>query len=142
MAALGQLTVVVEAAERSGTLITADCAADIGRDVAAVPGCVTSDVAAGTNGLLRNGAALVTGPQDVLDLLYGVGAREVPSEPAQALDPVEADGPRACGARSEHRRSSRWRPAWPPAALRATLARLELRGLVRRAPSGSYVPAA
>ena len=111
MAALGQLTVVVEAAERSGTLITADCAADIGRDVAAVPGCVTSDVAAGTNGLLRNGAALVTGPQDVLDLLYGVGAREVPLRAGARARPRRADGARARGA--GRRASTSWvgRPA-------------------------------
>ena len=141
MAALGQLTVVVEAAERSGTLITADCAADIGRDVAAVPGCVTSDVAAGTNGLLRNGAALVTGPQDVLDLLYGVGAREVRSEPAQALDSVE-ETVLAHVSRGASIDALAAESGLGPGALRATLARLEMRGLVRRAPSGSYVPAA
>ena len=89
MAALGQVTVVVEAAERSGTLITADCAADLGRDVAAVPGQVTSAAARGTNALIRNGAALVTDAQDVLDLMYGVGVREVPSTRAPELDPVE-----------------------------------------------------
>jgi DNA processing protein len=141
MAALGRLTVVVEAAERSGTLITADCAAEIGRDVAAVPGLVTSDVAAGTNGLLRTGAALVTGPQDVLDLLYGVGAREVPAEQAVALDPQ--DEPvlqllsRGAGIDDLGREL-----ALSAATIRASLARLERGGLIRRAPSGSYVPAA
>jgi DNA processing protein len=141
MAALGQLTVVVEAAERSGTLITADCAADIGRDVAAVPGCVTSDVAAGTNGLLRNGAALVTGPQDVLDLLYGVGAREVPSDPSPALDAVERSvlSQVSRGASIAELAAETGLAA---GAIRSTLARLERRGLVRRAPSGGYVTAA
>ena len=141
MAALGRLTVVVEAAERSGTLITADCAADIGRDVAAVPGCVTSDVAAGTNGLLRNGAALVTGPQDVLDLLYGVGAREVPCEAPQALDSAEqtvlAHVTRGAGIDQVAVETG-----MAAATIRSALARLELRGLIRRAPSGGYVPAA
>ncbi len=141
MAALGQLTVVVEAAARSGTLITADCAADVGRDVAAVPGLVTSDVAAGTNGLLRNGAALVTGPQDVVDLLYGVGVREVPSAPAPVLEAGDqrvlelvsrGAGVDELGAET----------GLAPGVVRSTLARLELRGLVRRAPSGTYVPAA
>lgn len=139
MAALGRLTVVVEAAERSGTLITADCAADIGRDVAAVPGRVTSDVAAGTNGLLRTGAALVTGPQDVLDLLYGVGARSVPAPPSPALSPQDervlqlvARG----GGLDDIARGA----GLDAGAVRATLARLERLGLVRRAASGSYVP--
>ncbi len=142
MAALGRLTVVVEAAERSGTLITADFAAEIGRDVAAVPGCVTSDVAAGTNGLLRNGAALVTGPQDVLDLLYGVGAREVPSEaPPAALDPVE-QAVLAQVTRGASLDQLAAETGLAAAVIRSTLARLELHGLIRRAPSGGYVPAA
>ena len=141
MAALGQLTVVVEAAERSGTLITADFAAEIGRDVAAVPGCVTSEVAAGTNGLLRNGAALVTGAQDVLDLLFGVGAREVPSEAPPALDPVEQTVlAQVTRVASIHELAGETGLA--AAVIRSTLARLELHGLIRRAPSGGYVPAA
>ena len=135
MAALGRLTVVVEAAERSGTLITADCAADIGREVAAVPGRVTSDVAAGTNGLLRTGAALVTGPQDVLDLLYGVGVRELPSEPAKALDPQDERVlqlvSRGAGADEIGREAG-----LGAAAVRAALARLELGGLIRRTAAG------
>ena len=141
MAALGQLTVVVEAAERSGTLITADFAAEIGRDVAAIPGCVTSEVAAGTNGLLRNGAALVTGAQDVLDLLFGVGAREVPSEAPPALDPVEQTVlAQVTRGASIHELAGETGLA--AAVIRSTLARLELHGLIRRAPSGGYVPAA
>jgi DNA processing protein len=78
MAALARMTVVVEAAEPSGSLITADFARDLGRAVAAVPGRVTSSIARGTNGLLKDGAAPVTGAQDVLDELYGVGVRRAP----------------------------------------------------------------
>jgi DNA processing protein len=78
MAALARMTVVVEAAEPSGSLITADFARDLGRAVAAVPGRVTSSTARGTNGLLKDGAAPVTGAQDVLDELYGVGVRRAP----------------------------------------------------------------
>jgi DNA processing protein len=139
MAALGRLTVVVEAAERSGTLITADCAAELGRDVAAVPGPVTSSVAAGTNGLLRNGAALVTEAQDVLDLLYGVGAREVPVEPGPVLDPVDARVLEAVS-RGGGLDQIAADLSLTAAAVRAALARLELRGLVRRAAAGGYVP--
>ncbi|HEY3188358.1 MAG TPA: DNA-processing protein DprA, partial [Solirubrobacteraceae bacterium] len=68
------VTVVVEAAERSGSLITAELARDLGREVAAVPGRVTSPLAAGTNALLKDGAALVAEPRDVLDLACGVGS--------------------------------------------------------------------
>jgi DNA processing protein len=141
MAALGQLTVVVEAAQRSGTLITADFAADIGRDVAAVPGPVTSDVAVGTNGLIRSGAALVTGPQDVLDLMYGVGVREVPEPQAPHLDPRERQVLELVG-RGAGLDELSGQAGLTAASVRATLARLERRGLIRRASSGSYVPAA
>jgi DNA processing protein len=140
MAALGRLTVVVEAAERSGTLITADCAAEIGRQVAAVPGQVTSPVASGTNALLRDGAALVTGPQDVLDLLYGVGGREVP-EPAQPSLGAREGAVFELVARGATLEELTRETHLAAAEIRSALARLELRGLVRRSPAGSYVPA-
>ena len=78
MAGLGRMTVVVEAADPSGSLITADFAKDIGRSVAAVPGRVTSRIARGTNTLLKDGAVPITSPQDVLDELFGVGLRRAP----------------------------------------------------------------
>ena len=59
MAALGAMTVVVEARERSGSLITAEMAESLNRDVGAVPGLVGSSPAAGTNGLIRDGAHLI-----------------------------------------------------------------------------------
>lgn len=77
MAALAGMTVVVEAAERSGSLITADLAADLGRDLGAVPGPVGSRLSAGPNALLSGGACLVRDAQDVLDALLGPGARRI-----------------------------------------------------------------
>jgi DNA processing protein len=77
MAALSGMTVVVEAAERSGSLITADLAADLGRDLGAVPGPVGSRLSAGPNDLLAGGACLVRGAQDVLDAMLGPGARRI-----------------------------------------------------------------
>jgi DNA processing protein len=75
MAALAGMTVVVEAAQRSGSLITADLAADLGRDLGAVPGPVNSRSSAGTNDLLAGGACLVRDAQDVLDAMLGPGVR-------------------------------------------------------------------
>jgi DNA processing protein len=89
MAGLARMTVVVEAADPSGSLITTDFARDLGRSVAAVPGRVTSRVARGTNGLLKDGAVPITGAEDVLDELFGAGMRQVP--PAQAGPPEPAD---------------------------------------------------
>ena len=71
------MTVVVEAAERSGSLITADLAADLGRDLGAVPGPVNSRASAGPNDLLAGGACLVRDAQDVLDAMLGPGVRRV-----------------------------------------------------------------
>ncbi|MGH3134259.1 MAG: DNA-processing protein DprA [Gaiellaceae bacterium] len=68
IAGLCGATVVVEARERSGALITADFALEEGRDVLAVPGEITSSLSAGTNALLRLGAAPVTCAGDVLEL--------------------------------------------------------------------------
>jgi DNA processing protein len=92
MAGLARMTVVVEAADPSGSLITSDFARDLGRSVAAVPGHVTSQIARGTNGLLRDGAIPITRTEDVLDELFGVGAREAPPAPPrpppQPADPL------------------------------------------------------
>jgi DNA processing protein len=74
------MTVVVEAAERSGSLITADLAADLGRDVGAVPGPVNSRVSVGPNDLLAGGACLIREAQDVLDAMLGPGMR--PTRPS------------------------------------------------------------
>ena len=68
IAGLCAATVVVEARERSGALITADLALEEGRDVLAVPGEITSALSRGTNDLLRLGAAPLMGSADVLEL--------------------------------------------------------------------------
>jgi DNA processing protein len=87
MAGLARMTVVVEAADPSGSLITSDFARDLNRSVAAVPGRVTSRVAQGTNGLLKDGAVPITGTADVLDELFGAGMRSVPSKDAARREP-------------------------------------------------------
>ena len=69
IAGLSLATVVVEARERSGALITADFALELGREVFAVPGEITSGLSAGTNDLLRQGAAPLTCVRDVLEAL-------------------------------------------------------------------------
>ena len=65
IAALTRATVVVEAAMRSGSLITARCALDLGRDVLALPGRIFDDTAMGANALLADGARPALHPRDV-----------------------------------------------------------------------------
>jgi DNA processing protein len=83
VAGLCDATVVVEARERSGALITADLALDEGREVLAVPGEITSLLSKGTNHLLRLGAVPVTCLGDVLAV---IGVDPVAASP-QALEP-------------------------------------------------------
>lgn len=75
MAALGDMTVVVEAGRRSGSLITAGFASELGRPVGAVPGPITAAQSQGTNGLICDGARPVTCAGDVLEEILGVDIR-------------------------------------------------------------------
>lgn len=140
MAGLAQLTVVVEAADPSGSLITSDFARDLGRGVGAVPGHVTSRVARGTNGLLRDGAIPITRTEDVLDELFGVGVRTAPPAPGAAKEPVDpllrrvlqaAEGHDSVGAVAEA-------AGVGIAEARAALGRLELEGHLVRGDLGGW----
>jgi len=139
MAALGKLVVVVEAADPSGSLITArDAVEKLGREVGAVPGQVGMRTAAGTNRLIIDGAALIRSAEDVLDRLAGVGATSVRRTGAPldeslrlALDAVDSgaattDAVALAGIADPHRAA-------------VALTRLELLGYVRSNPAGGYV---
>ena len=80
---LSRAVIVVEAATRSGSLITARTALDQGRDVFAVPGHPFDARASGCNLLIRDGATLVRGVHDVVEALDAMPAADVPAEPAQ-----------------------------------------------------------
>jgi len=81
IAGLSMAVVVVEARERSGALITVDFALEQGRDVLVVPGEITSALSAGSNALLRHGAAPALGVDDVLEAIGVVAAKPVRREP-------------------------------------------------------------
>jgi DNA processing protein len=142
MAALGATCVVVEAQAASGSLITAGFASDLGRDVRAVPGRVTSPKAAGSNGLLRDGAGVVRSAEDVLDDLCAVGMPPLPRRVGPVEDPVGLDASaervlqavsEGCGAEGIAASTG-----MPPAEVRGALGLLELHGLVRRDHLGAY----
>jgi DNA processing protein len=134
------VVVVVEAAERSGSLTTADLAGEIGRTVAAVPGRITNVLAAGTNGLIRDGAALVRGTADVLDLLAEESGHRYPPPAQAAADALP--GPLAALLTAiGDGRGTLAELATGAADARAVLAglgELEAFGLVRRGFGGRY----
>jgi len=70
MAALSDAVLFIEAEEKSGTLITARQALELGRDIGAVPGDIFSPTAFGTNMLIREGAYSITSPENLFDLLH------------------------------------------------------------------------
>jgi len=117
VAGLCAATIVVEARERSGALITADFAREEGREVFAVPGEITSSLSAGTNALLRLGATPLTGAADVLES-FGIEStpRSAATHPFLELLPATADElARATGL--------------TPGEVAGTLAQLEIGGL-------------
>lgn len=139
MAALGSMSVVVEARGRSGSLITASIATELGRDVGAVPGRVGNASATGANSLLRDGAHVIRSGQDVLDSLLGPGAggaAVAPGSPSlepelvRVLEAVEE------GAATQDAISRSTEQA--PGAAATALVRLELLGLITSDSGGRY----
>ena len=135
-------TVVVEAAERSGALITARLAGELGREVYAVPGNVSSEGSQGTNSLIRDGARLTQGWEDVVaewpaDLRgalrsvvasgssSGGDVAELPAPGRSALLELLGDEPVAIDTLVEQSRL-------PSGQASAELIALERRGLLRR----------
>lgn len=137
MAAIGALTVVVEAAERSGSLITAEMAIEGGRQVGAVPGPVTSWRSGGTNALLADGAAVIRGARDVLDLLLGPGA-ELPAEVGPQLGGADREALTAIEAGAQTAGAVASSAGLPFPRAQAALGRLERDGYVRCDPAGRY----
>jgi len=137
IAALGKMTVVVEAAERSGSLITAEVAADLGRDVGAVPGPITSWRSKGANALLHDGAILLRDADDVLDVVIGLD-HEPSTDPGAGLPPRLASLMRAVAGGRDTVAALAGTADQAQATL-AALTELELHGRLRRAPGGRYV---
>lgn len=86
---------VIEAAERSGSLITARRAADFGRLVFAVPGSPLDPRCHGTNRLIKDGATLLTGPEELIEALAPLASPDFFSLPEAREPPAESDRPMA-----------------------------------------------
>lgn len=147
IAGLSRLVLVVEAAEKSGSLITARYAAEFGRDVAAVPGPIRTEGCAGTNALLKDGAILVRDVEDVLAELEAPALIRPASRtglrapvPPPELDP-DAAAVLAALDPSEPRDTDALVAATGLSAARlsSALVRLELEGLATALPGALFV---
>jgi len=137
IAALSAMTVLVEARHGSGSLITVARARELGRLVGAVPGRVTSALAAGPNGLIADGDAVVRSPEDVLASLFGSEVRAVAEERRAPLSPELAALLEAISDGVDTTAALTGRGFDADEGL-ALLASLELGGYVRREAGGRY----
>jgi DNA processing protein len=144
---LSQAVVLVEAAEKSGALITAEHAALQGRLVFAVPGPADAESSAGTNALIRDGATLCRGAADVLEELTGLAgmgtAAAAAEDPAPAPSPpaLDADQLRVWELLAEgprHMDDLVQGLGWNVSKLAGLLLTLEMKRAVRRLPGNRY----
>lgn len=144
IAGLSLGTVVVEAAERSGALITAGFSGELGREVFAVPGNVTSELSRGTNRLIQDGAKLVQEWSDVVAELPDVWRRclktpDTSVEPAALPAGDEGRLLALLGGEPVHIEELIERSGIEPGRTAALLLTLELRGRVRQLQGHMYV---
>jgi DNA processing protein len=137
---LSKAILVIEAGEKSGALITATYAAEQGREVFAVPGKITSSLSKGSNLLIKQGAHPLLNPQDVLDLLnmtlaaeHSIIRKTLPGDPKEAVlyqivgdDPLHVDEISSL-------------VKMPIEEVTATLALMELKGMVRKTFGMKYI---
>jgi DNA processing protein len=151
IAGLSQGTLVVEAALASGSLITARLAAEMGREVFAIPGSIHATQSKGCHALIRQGAKLVETAQDVLEDLRLAGFQTGPLS-SQGDDAPEPDDDHLPSSQAELLRAMGFDPVgldalqartgWPTDRMQAALMELELDGHIDRLPGGLYQRAA
>lgn len=139
---LSRGVIIVEANEKSGALITARHAAEQGRTVFAVPGPVDSPASAGTNALLRQGAVLTRGVEDVLEELEGVTSAGQPRSAVATLPPgLDAAQQRiweSLAQEPRHLDQMVQQLGLSVSELSGTLLMMEMKKIVRRLPGNRY----
>jgi len=137
IAALAQVTIVVEAGHRSGALLTARVAEAIGRTCAAVPGSFDAAACLGSNELLRDGAQVIASVDDALALLRIARADDRHATPPRELSPPERAVWEVLGTAPLDIDLVVERTGWAADAALAAVTTLELRGLVRATHDGA-----
>ncbi|HRK56971.1 MAG TPA: DNA-processing protein DprA, partial [Burkholderiaceae bacterium] len=143
IAGLARGILVVEAALRSGSLITARLGAELGREVFAIPGSIHSPLARGAHRLIRDGAKLVESAQDILEELQ-LSAADGPSaqcEPVAAPEAIETEAKRlldALGHDPTDIDALSERTGMETGALVAALFELEMAQCIERLPGNRY----
>jgi DNA processing protein len=137
---LSMAVVVVEAGQTSGALITASFAADQGREVFALPGNVTAPQSQGTNRLIRDGAYPLLDPAEILEVLeLTMVTQHRAARVVLPADALEAKLFEALGPEPLHVDDIRARTELPIEKVTATLAMMELKGMVRQVGGMHYV---
>lgn len=143
IAALAEAVIVVEATPRSGALSTARWAADLGREVLAVPGSIRSPQSEGTNLLIRDGARPYLGPADLFEAVPALGvaaAAEAAAEPSggapSRLTPELAEILSRMGATPVYPDELGAALDLPAAVIAARLGSLEVAGAILSLPGG------
>ncbi len=135
LAGLSPFTLVIEAAEKSGALITTRCALDENRDVGAVPGPIDAPTSLGCLQLIKDGAFAVTKAEDILQY-YGISV-ETPPKPCQ-LSAEESQFIQHLGRLPQTLDVLMAKTKLEHTAILAMLTQLEIRGIVRQIPGQGF----
>ncbi len=132
-------TVIIEAAEDSGSLITAKDTLDAGRPLFAVPGNVGSPASKGANKLIKQGARLVESAEDILAAIGGAAAKQAAERPLPPLTNDEQAVFAHVTAEPRHIDRIMTESGTTPGMLSGVLLTLELKGLVKQLPGKYYI---
>lgn len=150
VAGMSAATLVIQAAVKSGSLITANCALDYGRDVLAVPGAINQPLSVGTNQLIQRGAYPVTSSQEIQQLLQNSSLLTLEqkkqlwlnvSSQVTSVTAVSALGQRICQALQQQALNIDELSvalAVTPSQVQNHLSLLELEGMVQRCDTGEF----